>query len=303
VNRRRTGLLIVAALLVAGAVGAYWYFGRALSPAAQMKRLPASGSVIVYVDFDQLRRGRILDLLDAGKAVEDDEYRKFAGRIRLDWRKDLDSAMVAFAPSGKYMLVKGRFDWKLLREYAQQSGGDCEGDVCRMVGSAPERRISFYPMQRNLMALAVSTDDLAAKRMIGETPGPEPDVPAAPVWMRIPGAILRTSETLPSGTRMFARTVGDADYITLMFMPDGQRLAAKLDIICRDEKDAAAMAAELTKATGMLRDFIAREHQTPNPADFSGVLTSGTFSNQGRRVVGHWPIERSFVENVLSGGA
>jgi hypothetical protein len=302
VNRRRAAILATSAILIAGALTWYWR-ARPLPPGAQLKRLPASGSVIVYVDFDQLRRGKILDLLDTGKAVEDDEYRKFAASIHLDWRRDLDSAMVAFAPSGKYMLVDGRFDWKSLQDYARQSGGDCEDDVCRMTGSVPDRRISFFPMRPGLMALAVSTDDLAAKRMIGETPGPEPVLPDAPVWLRIPGSVLKTSENLPSGTRMFARTVGDADYVTIMFVPEGERLAAKLDIVCRDEKDAAAMAAELTKATTLLREFIERERQKPNPADFSGVLTSGSFTTQGRRVVGHWPIERSFVQFVLGGGA
>ena len=266
-----------------------------------MKRLPASGSVIVYVDFDQLRRGGILSLLASGKGVEDDDYRKFAQSIHLDWRRDLNSAMVAFAPSGKYMLVRGQFDWASLQGYARKSGGDCEQDVCRMTGSMPDRRISFFPMSRGLMALAVSTDDLAAKRMIGETPGPEPEVPTAPVWMRIPGSVLKTAEDLPSGTRMFARTVGSADFITMMFVPDGERLAAKLEVLCGSDQDAAAMAAELTKATKLLKEFIERERRTPNPGDFSGVLTSGTFSAQGRRVSGNWPIERSFVENVLGG--
>jgi len=102
---------------------------------------------------------------------------------------------------------------------------------------------------------------------------------------------------------MFARTVGDADFVTLTFVPEGDRLAAKLDVLCRDDRDAAAMAAELNKATGLLRNFIEREHLKPNPADFSGVLSSGNFSSQGNRVVGHWPIERSFVQNVLGGGA
>ena len=299
-SRRLAGFLVLIALLGGG--GWWWYRGRPLGLAAQIKRLPVSGSVVVYVDFDQLRRGKILDLLNAGKAVEDDEYRKFAESIHLDWRKDLDSAMVAFAPSGKYMLVKGKFDWTRLQSYAKQSGGDCEGDVCRMVGSVPDRRISFFPMQPSLMALAVSTDDLAAKRMIGETPGPAPEVPNGPIWVRIPGSVLKYGESLPSGTRMFARTVGDAEFVTVTFVPEGERLAAKLDVLCRDEKDAAAMAAELTRVTGLLREYIEREKQKPNPADFSGVLTSGTFTNQGRRVAGHWPIERSFVENLLGGG-
>jgi hypothetical protein len=299
---RRNGVILAVLIVLIAAGAALVVRNRPLSPSAQLKRLPAAGAVIVYVDFDQLRRGRILDTLNTAKAVEDDEYRKFAQAVHLDWRRDLDTAMVAFAPSGKYMLVKGRFDWKSLDAYARQSGGDCEDDVCRMAGSTPDRRISFFPMQRNLMALAVSTDDLAAKRMIGETPGPAPAVPDAPIWMRIPGAMLKSGEGLPDGTRMFARTVGGADSITLMFVPDGDRLAAKLDIICRDERDAAKMAAELNKATGLLRDFIAREHLTPNPADLSGVLSAGAFSSQGKRVEGRWPIERSFVQTILNGG-
>jgi hypothetical protein len=199
------------------------------------------------------------------------------------------------------MLVRGRFDWTSLQSYARQSGGDCLDDLCRMTGSAPDRRISFFPMSRGLMALAVSTDDITAKRMIGETPGPEAELPSAPIWIRIPGGVLKTAEDLPSGTRMFARTVASADFVTLIFVPERDRLAATLDVLCRSDQDAAAMAAELTKATTLLRDLIEREHQKPSPADFSGVLTSGTFNAAGRRVTGHWPIERSFVENVLGG--
>ena len=251
--------------------------------------------MLLYVDFDQLRNGGILRMLNGPKSAEDQEYRKFAQRIHLDWRQDLDTAIVAFAPSGKYMLVKGRFDWDSLQSYAASSGGDCEGGFCRMTGSTPDRRISFFPMRKNLLALAVSTDEIAAKRMNGIAPAVETTLPNAPIWMRIPGSVLKSGENLPAGTRMFAHTVDQAEFVTLMFVPEGDRLAAKLDVLCRDDHDAAAMAAELTRATGLLRDLIAREHQKPNPADFSGVLTSGTFRGEGRRVVGHWPIERSFA--------
>jgi hypothetical protein len=171
-----------------------------------------------------------------------------------------------------------------------------------MTGSAPDRRISFFPMRKNLMALAVSTDDIAAKRMTGIAPGANAALPVAPIWLRIPGSVLKSGENLPAGTRMFARTVDQAEFVTLVFVPEGDRLAAKLDVLCRDDADATAMAGELTRATGLLRELIEREHQKPNPGDFSGVLTSGTFRGEGRRVVGHWPIERSFVENLLSGG-
>jgi hypothetical protein len=52
----------------------------------------------------------------------------------------------------------------------------------------------------------------------------------------------------------------------------------------------------------MLREMIAREHQTPNPRDLSGVLTSGTFNHLGTRVLGSWPLEKGFVEGLLGGG-
>ena len=80
--------------------------GQSRTRAAQLKRLPAADSVILYIDFDQLRRAGFLKLLNAPKGAEEEEYRKFAERIHLDWRQDLHSAMLAFAPSGKYMLVK-----------------------------------------------------------------------------------------------------------------------------------------------------------------------------------------------------
>jgi hypothetical protein len=41
------------------------------------------------------------------------------------------------------------------------------------------------------------------------------------------------------------------------------------------------------------------EHQTPNPADFSSVVTSGVFHHEGARLLGSWPIERAFVQNLL----
>lgn len=292
----------MAGIAVAAAAGIWLYRARPLSLAAQMKRLPAADSVIAYIDFGQLRRGGFLRTIAGPKSIEDPEYRAFAQKIHLDWREDLDAALIAFAPSGKYMFVKGRFDWTSLRSYVTTSGGSCDRDLCRIIGSAPERRISFFPMRNDLMALAVSTDDIAARRMNGVAPGPDPQIPDAPIWVRIPGPILRGGENLPSGTRMFARAIGQSDFVTLQFAPDGDRLAARLEVVCRDDRDAAEMAGELTKATALLKDLIAREHMIPNPADFSGVLTSGVFQSDSRRVIGKWPIERSFVENLLSGG-
>src|SRR5204862_2556978 len=125
VDRRIAGLIAAGAAILAGVSIPVWQRLRPLDSAAQLRRLPAADSVILYVDFAQLSRGSLLGILNA-KSTEEPEYRQFAERIHLDWRQDLDSAMVAFAPSGKYMLIKGRFDWDKLRAYATSSGGDCE---------------------------------------------------------------------------------------------------------------------------------------------------------------------------------
>ncbi len=263
--------------------------------------MPAENALVAYIDFSELRRGGILQLLDGSKAGEDAEYQSFVRQTQFDYKKDLDAAIVAFAPTGRFLLLKGRFDWKSLRAYVESQNGKCTNAFCRMIGSAPERRISFFPVRSNLMALAVSPDESAALRLESAASGPDPQVPAAPVWLSIPTSMLKSSDSLPAGTRMFARGMERAETVTLAFAPEGQGLAARLDVRCRDDRDAADLASQLTRTTSLLRETMEREHQKPNPADLSGVLTSGAFRNEGRRVLGYWPIEPVFVQNVLGG--
>ena len=268
-----------------------------------LKRLPTGDALIVYIDFAALRAGGILQLLDGSKVGEDPEYQAFVRKTDFDYKQDLETALIAFAPTGKYMLLKGRFDWKSLTAYVRASDGLCNNSFCRMVGSAPDRRISFYPVQSNLMALAVSPEEDAAHRMSDIDPRPEQPVPNAPIWLSIPPSIVNSGQSLPPGTQMFARSLSRAQAVTLAIMPEAGRFAAKLSVRCASDTDATALAAELTKTTALLRDLITREHQTPNPADLSGFLTSGAFQSQGSIVNGYWPIQRALIENLLGGGS
>jgi hypothetical protein len=286
--------------------GAIWglsqYRARNRRPAALLARLPTRDAVVLYIDFAALRQGGVLTML-TGKGVEEEpEYRVFVNRTSFNYKEDLDSALIAFAPQAKYFLLRGRFDWTALRKYALGENGFCKNTLCDMAGSTRERQISFFPLQSDIMALAVSPQSSAA--VILQQKGPETDtnLPDAPVWLSLPPAALRSSEALPAGTRMFARSMQNAEGVTLSLGPDGPRFAARLTVRCRNAGDAAEVASQLSRTTAMLRDMIARERQTPNPADLSGVLTSGSFRNEGTRVLGYWPIERSFVENLLSGG-
>jgi hypothetical protein len=291
----------IAAVCGVSVWGVAWYRARSLTTVALLRRIPAEDALVAYIDFSELRRGGILQLLDGSKAGEDPEYQSFVRQTQFDYKKDLDAAMVAFAPTGRFLLLKGRFDWKSLRAYVESQNGRCANSFCRMTGSTPERRISFFPLRSNLMALAVSTDDSAALRLESAVSGPEPQVPAAPVWLSIPTSVLKSSDSLPAGTRMFARGMERAETVTLAFAPEGHGLAARLDVRCRDERDAADLAAQLTRTTSLLREMMERERRKPDPADLSGVLASGAFRNEGRRVLGYWPIQRVFVQNVLGG--
>jgi len=261
--------------------------------------MPTEDTLVLWIDFAALRRDGLLQLLDGAKAGQDSEYQTFVRQTRFDYMHDLDSAMVAFAPTGNFFLVKGRFDWKSLRSYVEQVDGSCLNSFCRVNGSGPDHRISFFPVHRDLMAMAASPDGWAALRLSTARPGPDPPVPNAPVWLAFPGTLLKSNKNLPVGARPFARSMEGALSVTISFAPEGNRLAARLDVRSNSDSEAAAAAAQLTEATQLLSSLIARENLKPNPADPSGVLAAGTFHAQGTHVTGVWPIAREFIQNLL----
>ena len=113
----------IAAVCGASVWGVAWYRSRSLTPAALLRRMPAEDALVAYIDFSDLRRGGILQLLDGSKAGEDPEYQSFVRQTQFDYKKDLDAALVAFAPTGRFLLLKGRFDWKSLRAYVESQHG------------------------------------------------------------------------------------------------------------------------------------------------------------------------------------
>ena len=303
-NSKFRGWLLVAVVAVicgASVWGVAWYRSREMTPAALLRRMPRSDAMVAYLDFAALRRSGTLNLIDGTKVAQEPEYQDFVRKSDFDYKQDLDAVMLTVAPAGKFLLVRGRFDWKSLRNYVESQSGDCYNSLCRMQGSTPDRRISFFPLQSNLMALAVGEDESAALRLQSKAGGPAVTVPDAPVWIMFPGSVLKTAQSLPDGTRAFARAMESADLVTLALVPDGDHLGAKLTIHCRSDQAASDLAAQLSATTELLRKMIAREHERANPADLSGVLTSGSFRNQGGQVFGYWPLGRAFLQNMLGG--
>ncbi len=267
-----------------------------------LARLPVDDAVVVYIDFEALRRAHVLDILAGSNVVQEPEYRAFVDQTGFDYLRDLDTAFVSFHPDGTYFLLRGRFDWRNLTEYTVGQGGACHNTLCKVQGSTPERKISYFPLQPNVMALAVSKSDSAVLVLQGRGQALKFELPNEPVWSLVPVSALKNASDLPAGPRMFARALTGADRILLTLGPEGGRMELRLDVTCRSADDAKSLAAQLTDATARLRELIARQKQAPNPRDLSGILTAGAFDQKDVHVLGRWPIERAFLE-ALAGSA
>jgi len=117
----------------------------------------------------------------------------------------------------------------------------------------------------------------------------------------VPASVLQSGESLPAETRTFAHSVARADSVVLYFVPEPKRYAVRMQVQCRTREDAVELAAQLTKLTTLVRQAFTTERQAPNPADLTGVLAAGSFVEVNSRVLGYWPIERKFLENLLGG--
>jgi hypothetical protein len=72
----------------------------------------------------------------------------------------------------------------------------------------------------------------------------------------------------------------------------------RLDAQCPSEPTAEVTRNQLEIQTKMLRLELARERQQPNPADLSGLLTSGTFQIVDKHVIGNWPVSRELLKTL-----
>ena len=280
--------------------GVYWYRARGpANPSDLVSYVPAANATVVFVDVDAIRRSGILKMISGTKAAQELEYQKFVDETLFDYREDLDAVAAAFRDGQIFFALKGRFHWKNLMDYTIRQGGSCHNGFCTAPASRPNRRISFYPVRPDVMALAVSTDDFAAYQVARKAGQPAFTPPIQPVWVLVPAMALRDADSLPAGTKPYASALRNAEEILFTLGPQDDHLQVSLNVRCRDAADASALQQDFENNTQTLRKWIAREHEQPNPADLSGVLVAGTFRHQDRRVYGQWPIPRAFVDAVM----
>jgi hypothetical protein len=288
-------LALLCALVIAGVS---FVRMRNSSPAGLITRLPSDGAVIVSIDFRRLRKAGVLGILGGSRIGQDPEYRKFVDQTGFDYLNDLDAALICFRPNGTYFLLRGRFDWKALKDYAAHEGGECHNAFCTVEGSTPERMISFFPVYPSVMALAVGSDPSAAYALQTRRPARGLAIPDQPLWALIPLRAVAGRGDLPPASRLFVQALAGAESVVLSAGPSGDRWTIGLDASCATPSAATALTTQLRDVTAHLRD----RFPTPDPRDLSGILAAGVFEQKHTHALGRWPVQREFL-TALSGGA
>jgi hypothetical protein len=272
------------------------------SAARMIATLPSDRATLLYADVGVLRKAGILDLLAGSKAAEEADYRKFVDQTGFDYRNDLDAVAAAFANGASYFTIRGRFQWKQLAAYAISQGGECHYAICSLPGSALERNISFYPLRTDVLALAVSSDTNGVSMISPSQAQKALVIPAEPVWISAPTSALARQGALPAGVQSLLGPLGRAEKVTVAAGPQGASAQLRLVVLCKSPQDAEAVKGELSSATEALRNAALGAPRAPGQPDWAAMLRAGAFSRAGLEVSGAWPLDRSFLEALASGG-
>lgn len=260
--------------------------------------LPPGEGPTVYVDVDLLRKTGILEQLAGKPGGEEADYRQFVEASGFDYRRDLDAVLVEWRRGTALFILKGRFDQERLETYARTNGGSCARSFCSLPGSVPERRISFQPLGRRVMALSAGADAMGAATIREHASKPAFNPPSAPVWISLPASSFQTEQDLPPWLNVLFEALQGAQraVLTLEVHPDG--FALVLNAPCGSSVRAKAIADRLTSATAGLKDLIARSGRAPELSSPAAALSAGTFRVEQATVRGNWPLNRAFFEGL-----
>ena len=130
-----------------------------------------------------------------------------------------------------------------------------------------------------------------------------PKIPAAAIWVSAPPYVFSDAKNLPSGLGPFRTQLARArnTVFTLGPSPDHSKFELRMMVDCAASDDAAKMATQFSSVTELLKKMLDRDKLKPAPGDLSGVLVAGHFEAQKDQVTGTWPIERKFIESLVSG--
>lgn len=255
---------------------------------------PGTGAVTFYADVALLRSTHMLGLISPDQVAASD-YRRFVDATGFDYTSDMDAVAGRITGEESDFLVEGRFDWRRIESYVRAQGGKCE-DICVVPATSPGRWASLRTMQPDVVAISVSSERAAVLSVGRKVAEPiASGVPADPIWVTMPGSILTPASSWPAAAKVLAASLHTAQAVTFAAGMHDSSLRLEMKARFDSEQSAQAVRNQLEIDTRMLKLELAREHEKPNPADLTGLLTAGTFQLVGSDVVGHWPVERALL--------
>jgi hypothetical protein len=296
--RQLVALLLVACALAAA--GIYWFGARKpAGPSDLVAYLPTANASVIYIDVDALRRSGILGTVAGSKTGEEPDYQQFVRDTKFDYRQDLSAVAAALKDGRIYFALRGHFHWSNLKDYAVRQGGSCHNDFCVVQGSQPNRRISFYLLKSNVLAMAIGPDDFGADQVAAQPARPSLSPPKEFVWAIIPAVSLQSMDTLPAAAKAYVPALQGAEEIVFSISAThDQQLQLGVHVTCKDGPAASALLTQFETITKTLRELLARQHRKPDAADLSGLLVAGSFRRDERQIYGAWPIPKAFVDAI-----
>jgi hypothetical protein len=306
-NALRNWLPLTIALVLTAAVVVFVYKSarpRYATPARLVSLLPQSDAVLFYADIAALRHSGFLKFLETVKSSEEPDYQRFVSETGFAYQRDLDSIAAASLPNQLFAVARGRFNWQRLIQYATAHGGKCKNHFCQAPASQPGKWISFFPVQSDVIGVAVSADSSAAYTLLPREGAPDPHTPAFPIWVEVPRRILDDPGSLPPAVQVVARALSSASNVTIGIgqasssTPDAA-LDVRLTAVCDSEIAATNARDHLAQLTKMFRDFIAHGQPPSHTPDLGLLFTAGAFRTEGQTVAGDWVIPRAVLDSLF----
>ena len=297
------GLALVVAVGLGWAVYD-WYRPQYKTPASLVALLPRSDAVLFFADLRALRETGLLSKLAGSSATEEPDYERFVAETHFDYQKDIDAIAAASVPIQTFAVVRGKFDWNRLSKYATAHGGACHNSYCQLPASKRNQWISFFPIRKNVMAIAVSSDPSAAYMLLPRRNTPEVLLPTYPVWMSLPRRVMTNAKSLPAGAQLLASTLSEASSVVLGIEGTTRanaslRLNLRLDAKCDSPAQATNVEMRLKDLTRLVNSLTAGQRASRNAGEVGPLLSSGTLSRAGDLVKGTWPIRQELLDSLL----
>ncbi len=304
---KRLNSWMLVLLAAAGAAAIYgvlvmYRMGADPSVADLLRRMPDTNALTLHVDLKAIRASGMGGLLEGSAVAEEGDYRRFVAESGFDWTRDLDAVTATKAGNDWYLFIRGRFDMERVRNFALARGGACRNGFCEVAGATPGRRVSYFPVTSNLLALATSKGQMSVSRLVQKrktdwTGG----VPEGSAWVSFNGSVLAGDPALPSGGRLFGKVLSETERTTFSVVAGTGGLELSMRAFTKSPGAAENVKSQLEGVTKEFKGYFDRMGQPSRPDDLSGLLLSGQFAVTGNEVSGRWPLHPDLLKKLAGG--